>query len=58
MLRQSLDPADDERAVQAIPLGTIGTPDDVASAISFLVSRRAGYITGTTIDVNGGYRMQ
>lgn len=58
MLRLSLDPADDERVGQQIPLGRIGTPEDVAAAVRFLVSPGAGYITGVTIDVNGGYRMQ
>lgn len=58
MLRLSLDPADDEKAASAIPLGRLGTPDDVASAVRFLVSPAASYITGVTIDVNGGYRMQ
>lgn len=45
-------------ASQAIPLGRIGTVDDVASAVSYLVSPAAAYITGNVIDVNGGYRMQ
>ncbi|MET4036757.1 NAD(P)-dependent dehydrogenase (short-subunit alcohol dehydrogenase family) [Bradyrhizobium sp. JR7.2] len=58
MLRLSLDPADDEKASAQIPLGRLGTPDDVAAAVRFLVSPGASYITGVTIDVNGGYRMQ
>ena len=37
-----------------IPLGRIGSPRDVASAVSFLVSEDAGYITGETLNVNGG----
>ncbi|MBL8663075.1 MAG: SDR family oxidoreductase [Candidatus Odyssella sp.] len=41
-----------------VPLGRLGQPDEVAAAIAFLASREAGYITGSTIDVNGGYRMQ
>lgn len=47
-----------DAAAQAIPLGRIGTVDDVAAAVGFLVSERASYITGSVIDVNGGYRMQ
>lgn len=58
MLRLSLDPADDARAAAGIPLGRIGTPEDVAGAVSYLVSPDASYVTGNTIDVNGGYRMQ
>jgi 3-oxoacyl-[acyl-carrier protein] reductase len=37
-----------------IPLGRMGTPRDVASAIVFLASDEAGYITGHVLDVNGG----
>ena len=58
MLRQSLDPAQDDAAAAAIPLLRLGVPEDVAAAVRFLVSQDAGYLTGTTIDVNGGYRMQ
>lgn len=58
MLRLSLDPADDEKAASTIPLGRLGTPEDVAGAVRFLISSAASYITGVTIDVNGGYRMQ
>lgn len=45
-------------AAQNIPLGRIGTVDDVAAAVDYLVSPSAAYITGNVIDVNGGYRMQ
>jgi 3-oxoacyl-[acyl-carrier protein] reductase len=40
-----------------IPLGRIGTDLDVAAAIAFLASDEAGYITGQTLDVNGGLHM-
>jgi NAD(P)-dependent dehydrogenase (short-subunit alcohol dehydrogenase family) len=42
----------------SVPLGRIGTPEEVAAAVRFLVSEDAGYITGSVIDVNGGSRMQ
>lgn len=37
-----------------IPLGRLGQADEVASAVSWLASEGAGYVTGTTIHVNGG----
>ena len=40
-----------------IPLGRLGTPDDVAAVVAFLVAPAAGYITGETIHVNGGMYM-
>ena len=43
-----------ENLAATIPLGRIGSPRDVASAVSFLVSEDAGYITGETLHVNGG----
>jgi 2-hydroxycyclohexanecarboxyl-CoA dehydrogenase len=42
----------------SVPLGRIGTPEEIAAAVCFLVSEAAGYITGSVIDVNGGSRMQ
>ncbi|MGZ5818041.1 MAG: 3-oxoacyl-ACP reductase FabG [Burkholderiaceae bacterium] len=43
--------------MQQIPLGRLGLPEDIAAAVSFLASAQAGYITGTTIHVNGGMYM-
>ena len=37
-----------------IPVGRLGTPEDVAAAVTFLASDEAGFITGATLDVNGG----
>lgn len=50
---------DDQRAALAgqIPLGRFGAPEDVAEAVAFLASDAAGYITGTTLHVNGGMYM-
>ena len=43
--------------IQHVPLGRLGRPEDVASAVAFLASSAAGYITGTTLHVNGGMHM-
>jgi acetoacetyl-CoA reductase len=40
--------------VAAIPVGRLGTPEDVARTVAFLADDAAGFITGATIDVNGG----
>jgi 3-oxoacyl-[acyl-carrier protein] reductase len=39
-----------------VPLGHWGTPDDIANAVAFLASRRAEFIVGTNIDVDGGHQ--
>ena len=40
-----------------IPLGRLGSPQDIADAVAFLASPQAGYITGTELHVNGGMHM-
>lgn len=42
---------------QHIPLGRVGTDSDIANAVAFLASDEASYITGHTLDVNGGMHM-
>jgi 3-oxoacyl-[acyl-carrier protein] reductase len=43
--------------LQQIPAGRFGLPEDIAAAVAFLASPQAGYITGTTLHVNGGMYM-
>ncbi|WP_233863791.1 3-oxoacyl-ACP reductase FabG [Paraburkholderia adhaesiva] len=51
-------PAEQQAALkQQIPLGRLGSPEDIAHAVAFLASAQAGYITGTTLHVNGGMYM-
>jgi len=46
---------DQQNSLKAnIPLQRLGTPEDIAHAVAFLASPGAGYITGTTLHVNGG----
>ena len=44
----------DTFAAQEVPLGRFGTPEEVSGLVAFLLSDRAGYITGASIDVAGG----
>ena len=49
-----LDEKQRQSLISSIPLGRLGQPQDVAAAVCFLASSAAGFITGTTIHVNGG----
>ncbi|WP_300340058.1 3-oxoacyl-ACP reductase FabG [Accumulibacter sp.] len=53
-MTRSLDGQQKELLLASIPLGRLGSPQDVAAAVSFLASAGAAYVTGTTIHVNGG----
>jgi 3-oxoacyl-[acyl-carrier protein] reductase len=46
-----------QNALKMIPLGRIGTPEDVANAVAFFASDEAAYITGHVLNVNGGMLM-
>jgi 3-oxoacyl-[acyl-carrier protein] reductase len=46
-----------QNALKMIPLGRIGSPEDVANCVAFLASEEAGYITGHVLNVNGGMLM-
>jgi 3-oxoacyl-[acyl-carrier protein] reductase len=53
----NLPEAAKSRLMADIPLGRLGTADDVAGAVLFLASGLSGYVTGTTIEVTGGLGM-
>jgi NAD(P)-dependent dehydrogenase (short-subunit alcohol dehydrogenase family) len=42
------------KVLSTIPLGRLGTPEEVASVVVFLASEESSYVTGITIDVSGG----
>jgi 3-oxoacyl-[acyl-carrier protein] reductase len=46
-----------QNALKNIPLGRLGTPEDVANSVAFLASDEASYITGHVLNVNGGMLM-
>tara|TARA_R110002073_G_scaffold229245_4_gene390085 strand:- start:775 stop:1515 length:741 start_codon:yes stop_codon:yes gene_type:complete len=56
-MTRSLTDEQQQNLIQHIPLGRLGRPEEVASAVVFLASPTAGYITGTTLQVNGGMYM-
>jgi 3-oxoacyl-[acyl-carrier protein] reductase len=56
-MTQALPEAQRDALLARIPLGRLGTPADIANAVLFLASPRAGYITGATLHVNGGMFM-
>jgi len=50
----SADAFGPEQIAQLVPLGRAGTPEEVADLVGFLMSEKAGYITGQVIPINGG----
>jgi len=53
-MTEQLDEKQRQALLEHIPLGSIGTPQDVAEAVAFLASEEAGYITGQVLNVDGG----
>lgn len=56
-MTKALPDAQRDALLGQIPLGRLGHSDEVAAAVAFLASPRAGYITGATLHVNGGMYM-
>jgi len=54
MIANELNTPAGREKVRNIPAGRIARPDEVASVVAFLVSDEASYITGQTLNVNGG----
>jgi acetoacetyl-CoA reductase len=46
-----------ERILKAVPIGRLATPAEIARAVAFLAAEESGFITGTTLSVNGGKYM-
>lgn len=58
MFERAMDPAGVPGLVERIPMGRVGEAADVAAAVTYLVGEGGAWVTGSTLDVNGGYRMQ
>ncbi len=56
-MTDALSPEQKAKLSERIPLGRLGTPDDVAAAVLYLASDQAAWVTGTTLHVNGGMAM-
>ena len=53
-MTSDLDEGQTKAILERVPLGRMGRPEEVAAAVRFLISEDAGYITGQTLQVNGG----
>ncbi|KXF90471.1 3-oxoacyl-[acyl-carrier-protein] reductase [Phaeobacter inhibens] len=56
-MTDKLNDAQKETILTQIPSGRMGNPEEIASAVLYLASAEAGYVTGTTLHVNGGMAM-
>ena len=54
MVRNTIDPVKTQRYADSFPISRLGEPDEVAELVAFLCSNRAAYITGASLDINGG----
>jgi 3-oxoacyl-[acyl-carrier protein] reductase len=56
-MTRALSEEQKKKLLEHIPLGRLGTPQDVAAAVAYLASPAAGYVTGAVLHVNGGMYM-
>ena len=56
-MTEMLDEKQREKLLGQVPVGRLGTPDEVASAVIYLATSEASYLTGSTLHVNGGMAM-
>ena len=56
-MTEMLDEKQREKLLGQVPVGRLGTPDEVASAVIYLATSEASYMTGSTLHVNGGMAM-
>ncbi|MBA3526247.1 MAG: 3-oxoacyl-[acyl-carrier-protein] reductase [Sphingomonas sp.] len=56
-MTEALNDQQREAILSRIPLGAMGSGDDIGAAVVYLASREAGYVTGQTLHVNGGMAM-
>lgn len=54
MVRNTIDPARQQAYANSFPISRLGKPEEVADLVSFLCSDNAAYITGASLDINGG----
>jgi len=54
MVRETVKENDIKKYIDSFPIKRLGTPNEVASLVGFLVSEDSGYITGASFDINGG----
>lgn len=55
---KNIPPKTMERIISTIPVGRVAEPEEIARCVAFLVDESSGFITGSTLSVNGGMRME
>jgi NAD(P)-dependent dehydrogenase (short-subunit alcohol dehydrogenase family) len=57
MVADNYPPGHRDRVIETVPLGRAAQPEEIASVIVFLASDAASYVTGASLDANGGIFM-